>query len=54
MALASGLVLPIMFIGFISQLSLPLVIMPGLAFAFFIWKVFQKHKLGTLVANTIT
>ena len=53
-ALASGLVLPIMFIGFISQVSLPLVIMPDLAFAYFMWKLLQKYKPGTLAANTIT
>jgi len=53
-ALALGLVLPIMFIGFVSQVTLPLVIIPDLAFAYFIWKLLQKYKPGTLVANSIT
>jgi hypothetical protein len=43
-ALSTGLVVPIIFIGFVSQITLPLVIVVDLAFAVFIWKLSLKHS----------
>jgi hypothetical protein len=41
--LAAGLVVPIAFIGLVSQAKLPLVIVADLAFAIFIWRLWQKN-----------